>query len=819
MMHNFIAPALWGLLILFSFIGYGCLLRRALFRSEQLGWANEAAWGMALVVMFGGILVFANAISSNWNIFMVLIGVLLMGLDKLPSAPHKLKSLFKQLNELSIVDTVRLSLYLFVFVLTAIQYLHSVNLMPPAVKDDLNAYFAFTKQILELGSFNVDPFDLMRLGNGLGGQSMLLSLMLANSDFNNLMLVDGGVALLICVGLVLRICSQRKLGTAWSIAIILFFLCLPLDLMRINSSSLATGMVMLLALFAFLDRNDLNDSTPVKNAFIVGLLSSSACALKTNLIPPLVFTLAFSYSWHIYATRLNKQALLESVLVPAFVLLMLLPWMMSLKHTSGTLLWPIFGSGFAESNYGNYVSGGFSGGLSFEEKWDIIFHRFILRDLYLLLNATCAIIFLMVKMRRRTITHAYMLGAFLGSLSLLLSFDLTNAYPHVRYTVEPFDRYIFVAVSVALLAAFTELASYTSSQYGGKKQASFLAGYSGFLATDWKRKFVFFAAVAVLISFFWYFNYGSKAWHTYQNEFAYLGSQTKKVEIIPEAEYSRHRNAQESVPVGESIFSNDLYTLLYDYKRNRIFKANGGASPPPGMPYFQGPEAVASYLLNQGIRYVAYHYIDQAAFPVLNNLWRLSPTRPYSHRAFERSVFALNLVLGDLGQSRSRIYDDGTLFIIDLKTPSTVIEQYQEPNYFQLGKILTLAWAKTQGFDSKKIWTDGHAEISDIDYKLAPGDKLLALNTFGYIPWRNDLARLKLTLEVNGKVLPMIARSRNLNSYYFSLESITEPIKNIIINSNTFDPRHEQQFKLRDYFKDNQVMGIDVDTIQILGRE
>jgi hypothetical protein len=657
------------------------------------------------------------------------------------------------------------------------------------------------------------------LGNGLGGQSMLLALMLANSDFNNLMLVDGGVALLICVGLILRICAQRRLNIAWSMAIVLFFLCLPLDLMRVNSSSLATGMVMILALFSYLERFNLNDSTPVRNAFIVALLSSGACALKSNLIPPLVFTLACSYLWHIYATRLNKQALLESLLVPVFVFLMLLPWMLTLKRTSGTMLWPIFGSGFAESNYGSYVGGAFSGGLSFKEKWEIIFHQFILNDLNLLLIAAGVIVYIMVKMRRRAITHAYILGALLGSLSIFLSADLTNTYPHVDSIVEPFIRYIFVFVSIGLLVAITGLVGCTIGQYGGKKPAFSLAGYAGNLATNWKRNFVFFSVMSAFLSFFWYFNYGPEALLSYQRWFADLSGPSVEVENIPKAEYSRHRNAQASIPVGEALFSSGLYTLLYDYSRNRIFNANvpGGASPPPGMPYFQGPEKVAAFLLNNDIRYVSYHYEDQAGYPVLGNLWRLYPTRPYTHRALTRSKFALDRVLGKLGHSRRRIYDDGTLFIIDLKTPSKANSPYLEPNYFQSGKILMLAWAKTQGFGQRKIWTDGHAEISDIYYIPVPGDNVLALNTFGYIPWRKDLERLNLTLAANGKLLPLIARSRNLNSYYFSLEGITEPITNIIINSNTFDPRHEKQFALRDYFKNGQILGIDIDTIQIIG--
>ena len=820
MIQNFIVPALLGLLLLVSFIGYGSLLRRTLFSHEQPSWANEAAWGMAFVIMMGGVLVFASIISAILLDVLLLIGVVLMVWDKLPAAPRQLKSLLSLLKDMSPVDAVRLSLYFFVFELVAIQYLYSVNLMPTAIGDDLRAYFAFPKQILELGTFSVDPFDLMRLGNGLGGQSMLLALMLANSDYNNLMLVDGGVALLICVGLVLRIGTQRKLAPAWSIAIALLFLCLPFALMRVNTSSVVTGMVMLLAIFAFLDSDDLNDSTPAKNAFIVGLLASGACALKSNLIPPLVFSLAFSYLWLVYATRFNRRALLEAVLVPVFVFLLLLPWMLTLRHTSGTLLWPIFGSGFAESNYGSYVAGSFSGGLSYMEKWDIIFHRFVLKDLFPLLIATGAIVYLMVKMRRRAMAHAYIFGALAGALSILMSFDLTNAYPYVRYTVEPFARYIFVGLSVALLVALAELASYASDLSGERKPAFSPAGYPMILTANWRKKFVFLGVAAALLSSLWYFNYGFKVWEAYPVWFTGLKGKAKRVAIISEAEYFRHQNAQAAVPVGEAIFSSDLYTLLYDYSRNRILNVSiaGGASPPPGLPYFRGPEAVASYLKNNGIRYVAYRYKGNDGDPVLANLWRLYPTTPYTKRAFARAIIALDGVLGELGHSRSRVYDDGTLFIVDLNTPSKSNDRHQKTNYFQLRKILTLSWANTQGFDSRKIWTYGHAVISDLNYELSPEDNILALNTFGYIPWRNDLDRLNIALAVNGKTLPMIAQSRNLNSFYFSLESITEPITNITINSNTFDPLHEQQFKLRDYFGDEKTLGVDVDTIQIMGR-
>jgi hypothetical protein len=811
MLYNFILPAIFGAIILSAFIGYGSILRRLFFGKEQFGWANEAAWGMALFIVLGGGLVLTTTVSKTLINTLLLIGVLLMVMDKMPHLMRHLASFVAQKQHFSSASFIKPILYLFAFMLVSIKYLHSVNLRARAVNDDLKSYFAYTKQLLEMGSFNVDHFDLMRMSNGLGAQSFLQSLMLVNTELNNLMLLDGGVAFLICVGLILRACSQKTLNTTWTLIILFFFLFLPLSIKQINSSSLLTGMVMFIALFLFLDRNTLRVN-PIKNAFIVGLLFSSAIALKSNYAPPLVFTLFFSYLWYVYTSHFNKQAILESVLAPTFALLMLLPWMVTLKRTSGTMLWPILGSGNAETNYGSYLNGPLSHGISFVGKWEVIFKQFLISDLFPLLITTGISVYLIVKIRHRAMAHVYILGTLLGSLSILLSFDITNISKD-----GPFHRYIFVAISVALLIAFLELASYLSNRHIKDSNSTLSkAMHFGLSFGKWREKFIILTITAALISYVWNIYKGSELLQPYQTLISDLKKAADRVEIIPEAEYARHQKAQATVPAGEAIFSSDIYTLLYDYKRNKIFNASvsGGASPPPGMPYFQGSEAAATYLLANGVRYISYHYKDNAGYPTASNLWRFNPNLPYLRRATIRLKFALDQVLGELGASRKRIYDDGTLFIIDLKTPNKVSAPYLTPNYFQMGKFLTLAWAKTKGLDEKKVWTNGHAEISNIEYKLAQGDKLLALNTFGYHPWGYDFDRLNLHIEVNGKSLPFVRQTGN--SFYYSLDSITDPIKHITIKSNIFMPLNEPHFIFKDFFKPDQEMGIDVDTIQIL---
>jgi hypothetical protein len=67
-------------------------------------------------------------------------------------------------------------------------------------------------------------------------------------------------------------------------------------------------------------------------------------------------------------------------------------------------------------------------------------------------------------------------------------------------------------------------------------------------------------------------------------------------------------NLQNTIPPGASVLVMVDYSYLFDFKRNRIvhFDQPGAASPPPHLPFFQGPEAVAEYFLKVGIRYVAF---------------------------------------------------------------------------------------------------------------------------------------------------------------------------------------------------------------------
>jgi hypothetical protein len=70
----------------------------------------------------------------------------------------------------------------------------------------------------------------------------------------------------------------------------------------------------------------------------------------------------------------------------------------------------------------------------------------------------------------------------------------------------------------------------------------------------------------------------------------------------------RYRHLQGLVPVNETLLVATDNPYLIDYRRNRTWNVDmpGEASPLPGMPLYQGPEAVRAYLLAKGVHYVLF---------------------------------------------------------------------------------------------------------------------------------------------------------------------------------------------------------------------
>src|SRR5262249_27314479 len=97
---------------------------------------------------------------------------------------------------------------------------------------------------------------------------------------------------------------------------------------------------------------------------------------------------------------------------------------------------------------------------------------------------------------------------------------------------------------------------------------------------------------------------------------------------------------------------------------------------PPGMPYFEGSEALAEYLTANSIRYVAYDYATEVGYT-----WRGFSSRLKHPNVFPRTIsqltFDFQASLAQLGERRKRIYDDGSTFVLDLSQRLPLIRSEQ----------------------------------------------------------------------------------------------------------------------------------------------
>ncbi|MEE9370213.1 MAG: hypothetical protein V3W45_01975, partial [Sedimentisphaerales bacterium] len=166
-------------------------------------------------------------------------------------------------------------------------------------------------------------------------------------------------------------------------------------------------------------------------------------------------------------------------------------------------------------------------------------------------------------------------------------------------------------------------------------------------------------------------NWNSLRWYSSQAQYSKwiqnIKAGVRSIPLASDEEVFQYRRMQQSVPQGETVLTRLAKPFLLDFRRNKIFIADypGGASPPPGMPFFRGAEALAGYLTSKSIRYVAYSYANEANFRRNQFGKRLRHPLPWI-RTEARHTFDFQDNLKQLGDSRKRIYDDGDIFVLDL---------------------------------------------------------------------------------------------------------------------------------------------------------
>jgi hypothetical protein len=626
--------------IIGSLIGWGVFVVKLLRVRFSTGLGFKAALGLAFSTSVGGLLDWLHIITPNVVRSYLSIGLLITAvvtLQNLPSLRDYLVSsfgYFKRHKYLAIVA------FLFVSV-TTVKFATATSPGRFNLQDDYPAYLVFPVKMIQTGSLGPAPFSERRIVSSLGGKSFLDTFPLSLSgSVKNLRVMDEGVAFVIVLMLLAELMIRKKAPGHWILITLLAASMLPAPIA--NITALYSGIALLLLLFDFFDRSVAESGT--YQIVFMALVLASLSSLKTSFAPMAgIFFISF-YVVQLKLLPAKGRTIARAGICAALTIILLLPWMVDSYYSSGTLFYPIFGKGFHGSRYGYYYLPSANLGL----------HN-ILAFCLGLANTLCAVL------------AALVFSALLGShqnrhdslverivvLNLVIDLFLigvsTGGYQVYRYSF----AILFSSALFLLIKQVTGVAKPSGSGMALIPRSSVLVG---------------FVSLGMLLGVgFDGFISEEKDGGIAALKFSLSGN-----DIVDTREASAYRDMQLSIPPGQKVMVRLDKNFLLDFRRNPIYINDlpGGASLPPGIPVFKGSEAVARYLTEHGIRYIAYSYGDEATFTKELFSGRLSPNvNIWIRRGAEITFDFQDNVVG-LGRSRRRLFDDGKMFVVDLATPA-----------------------------------------------------------------------------------------------------------------------------------------------------
>ncbi len=636
-MNSFLMGSVAGIGIICSLAGWGWLVLRVLRirLSTLLGF--NAAVGMAFSTTLGGILNWFGVISPGLVRAYLVAGLLIStfaGIRHIRSARTGIVSAWAYFKSRKL-----LAFGAVVLVLVSVsKYATAVSPGQFNPQDDFHGYFVFPVKMIQTGHLGPDPFSERRIVTSLGGKAFLDTFPLSfTGNVGNLDLIDEGVAFLILLLLLYEIMARKGIPGLW--AMMLLLAASMFEAPVSNITAVYCGVVLLVLLFDLLDRTVLQPET--NQIVLVAVVLASLTSLKTTFAPMAgVFFLCY-FGLQFWRLPDKNRTLARAGLCGALSLILLLPWMLDSYISSGTFIYPVLGKGYHGSRYGTYLLPTANLGL----------HN-ILAFLNGLANTLGALL---------AIQAGLILVAFLRTrrdrlVDLVLVVNLLIDVVVIGFGTGGIQMYRYsfaILFSTALFLLIEELAVFAKSPRVN-------------LALGTAESFAAILLLGMLLG---------TAWHGFTTEqrdsrIAELKFAISGRNIDSSGEVSDYRNMQLAIPPGQKVLVRLDKNFLLDFRRNPMYVDDlpGGASLPPGIPSFQGPEALAKYLVDHGIRYLAYSYGDEATFSREEfggrlqgfvNVW----LRRGAQIAFD---FQDNAVL--LGQTRKKLFDNGKMFILDLET-------------------------------------------------------------------------------------------------------------------------------------------------------
>ncbi|MEQ8540735.1 MAG: hypothetical protein RIB93_25180 [Coleofasciculus sp. D1-CHI-01] len=629
-MDSYFFAFFWGICILLSLIGWGAVVNRILFPKHRADWGQLAAWGVAFSIVVGGVLNVTWTISRTVILIYLGLGLIYWIFDFYQTRNSIIDSISKY-RQICDKDKIVFLLSTIVIFMIGVQYAGSIYADDFNNHDDYHAYFVFPNKMLQMGSMGADPFSERRLMSSLGGQSFLDTFTVSLLSERSLNIIDQGCGTIIISWLIIGWFIELKTPIKTSLISLITLLCIVIAIPDVNITSVLIASALFLCLFRTINWSKLKSNSFIAKGTIIALLAAGICATKSTMIPVCVILLTLSYCFYLIKVENKKIAIYDILWVMSLSFLFLLPWMISMYQSSGTLLYPILGKGY----HGYFIS----------RSSDLT----LLKSVKLIRGAAISFSFLACYLLSFIIWRQYRYNLINreSPLSLLISVWIGAILVALSTGSHRFSASFVVSAIIALMIIALDSQRKATEYKDYKFQTSMIISF----------------LMGLLIA-----KFGSPAMYVELENIGKIKSGLNPLPLVTKEEVNSYLNMQQSIPEGETVLTRLEKPFVLDFSRNQVFIADypGAASLPPGMPFFKGGEALADYLTSKSIKYVAYSYANEAGFQKQIYKDRLKPEINIWMRTQAQHTFDFQDNLKELGETRTIIYDDGEKFVLNL---------------------------------------------------------------------------------------------------------------------------------------------------------
>jgi hypothetical protein len=633
---EFAFAIVWACIMLVSFAGWGRYLGK-LVRVQRLPASVACALGIAVVILVGGWLNLLHVIYSGVLIGFIGIGVVLYlaARDERPDN-YRWSSLWVRAPGWSRMLIV-LTLVVLVFRVAA-----TVRLATYHNYDDGTAYLAFPQKMLDAHQFAPDPFSDRRIISSLGGSYLLQTIIIVATSLANVGMADR------TLGLLLMLVAIYDLGTIFNLSpqrlavMGLLAYLVPQETFNLTFCVLPISLLlgMMWAIYATFDQEEV---VRWRYAALAGAVGGGLLCLKSTFLPYIGAVALFPYLTFLWKES-KKEALKLPLIAGCAALTIAFPWMVAMRHESGTLLFPLLGHGFDYSSYGLFPHlANFSGTRA-------VVRVFVQGAVLLILAAVQY--FADIRDRRSRFSFTILCAAAFA----ITAFNYESGGDYIW-------RYNFPQFFTAILVFFAAT--------GGAGDSS---------PCTIRVKIVHVFAMLSLVACIFYYDiagghpapFSQMTKQMFQYPCRLRASLSAQPLVSPDVQ-ARYRAIEDTVPPDSTSLDDTAKTyLLLDRggKRFLIDDWPGAAGPPPGWPYSKNPEAVTEYLKRNSVRYIVYDYayaewVDMQSCQALVNQSHFSQL----DHALELMMFVAHHQFSQLRAAHHSIYDDGKIAVVDLASP------------------------------------------------------------------------------------------------------------------------------------------------------